>query len=370
MIEQIKLFFILLGNPFICLYHLVIANPFLNIAAEDASGLEKAANCALVPIHYILDGKKAVPHIEISAHGEQIVYHFEPQYDYSHHFFIRSTAAVAALPFSLAAGLPLKALAYLFPKARHHHERIAASLVSAPYISNLETYRLMGIEIGDFTTAEMIDKPKHKRRPEAENHLKEERKTFKAIVETLNKHEIPFWLDCGTCLGAYRYGACIPWDIDYDFGSLKPDFNNILAVLRCELDPDECTVFDFSGREKPGTYIRLLVKSTGTMIDIYSFDIDPEKKQFSEILSTEFNIFLSEKFKQCEKRFTKPMPFDYIFPLKKALFEGIEVPVPNKIVPYLQTFYGENLEPVKIYNEKTGEYEKDLSHPYWKLAGV
>ncbi|HSX12704.1 MAG TPA: LicD family protein [Rhabdochlamydiaceae bacterium] len=366
LLEKVKFFFILLGNPFICLYHFVITNPFLNIAADDASGLEKIANFALAPIHYILDGKKAVP-IEES---DKLVYRLEPEFNYSSHFFFRSTAAVTALPFSLAAGLPLKVLSYLFPETRTHHERIVHALTSYPFISNLDLYRQMGIELGDFEKAEMIDKPKHKRRPEAENHLKEERKTFAAIVSILNKYKIPFWLDCGTCLGAYRYGACIPWDIDYDIGTLEPDFQNIFNVLNRELDPSVCTVFDFSGREKPNTYIRVLVKPTGTMLDIYSFDIDPGKKLFSEILSAEFNIFLSEKFKLCEKRFTKPMPFDYIFPLKKAVFEGIEVPVPNKIVPYLQTFYGENLEPVKIYNEITSEYEKDLSHPYWKLAGV
>jgi phosphorylcholine metabolism protein LicD len=106
------------------------------------------------------------------------------------------------------------------------------------------------------------------------------------------------------------------------------------------------------------------------MIDLYFFAIDQEKATLATIFSAEFNIFLSKKLKACEKRFTKPMPFDYIFPLKKALFEGMEVAVPNKIVPYLQTFYGDNLEPNRVYNETTGNYEKDLSHPYWKLPGV
>lgn len=364
LIERIKLFFVLLGNPFICLYHLVIANPFLNIAADDAHGLEKIANFALAPVHYILDGKKAVPD------EGKLIYRFESQYDYSSHFFFRSSAAVAALPFSLAAGIPLKALAYLSTDTRQKHQSILSALSSRPFVSNLDTYRACGIEIGDFEKAEMIDKPKHKRRPESENHLVEERKTLKAIVSILNKYQIPFWLDCGTCLGAYRYGACIPWDIDYDLSALNLDFTNIFNVLSKELNSDECTVLDFSARDKPNTYIRVLVKATGTLIDIYTFDIKQEKKYVNLIFSYEFHTMLSEKFKTCEKRFTKPIPFDYIFPLKKALFEGIEVPVPNKIVPYLQTFYGENLEPVKIYNEKTGDYEKDLSHPYWKLPGV
>lgn len=360
----------LLGNPFVCLYHVVITNPFINIAADDAQGIEKIANFALAPVHYILDGKKAVPHIEASEDGRHIVYHFEREFDYESHFFFKASAAVTALPFSLAAGLPLKALSYLFPDTRQKHQLILTSLSSIPFVSNLESYRSMGIEIGDFENAEMIDKPKHKRRPESENHLKEERKTLAAIAAIFNKYKIPFWLDCGTCLGAYRYGACIPWDIDYDIAILHPDFTNVLTALQRELDPEASVALDFSSRDKPNTYIRVLVKETGTMIDVYSFEIDPEKRCMSEIFSFEFHTMLTEKFKNCEKRFTKPIPFDYIFPLKKALFEGMELPVPNKIVPYLQTFYGENLEPVKIYNEQTRDYEKDLSHPYWKLSGI
>lgn len=65
-----------------------------------------------------------------------------------------------------------------------------------------------------------------------------------------------------------------------------------------------------------------------------------------------------------------PSAYETVFPLKKALFDGIEVYVPNQTKKYLQERYGENISPVKIYNEITGEYEKDLSHPYWQLPYV
>ena len=58
--------------------------------------------------------------------------------------------------------------------------------------------------------------------------------------------------------------------------------------------------------------------------------------------------------------------YDRIFPLKKALFDGFEVPFPNHTAEVLNQKYENNLNPVKIYSEETEQYEKDLSHPYRK----
>lgn len=365
LIDKVQIFFIRIGNPGICLYHLLVTNPFLNVAAQDAKGLEKIANHVLAPVHYLIEGKQAIP----SMDGDKIVYRFERLFDYKEHFFLKSAVSISALPLSLSLGLPLKAVAYLFPDAQERYSRIRISLAEIKTVSNLETYRNMGINIGDSDKAEWIEQPKHKRRPQDEHCMEKEKEIFKQIVSILNKHQIPFWMDCGTCLGTYRYGGVIPWDLDIDISVLKPDFANVMNALK-EMDPTQCSVFDFSGRDHPESYIRVLVKETGTLLDIYCFEIDSRNKIVHTICSNEFNMFLTKTWKVREHRFTKPMPFDRVFPLKKALFEGIEVRVPNKITEYLQTFYGENLEPVKVYSEKTGEFEKDLSHPYWKLPGV
>lgn len=37
------------------------------------------------------------------------------------------------------------------------------------------------------------------------------------VVSLLRKHEVHFWLDAGSLLGAYRGGGFIPWDDDIDF---------------------------------------------------------------------------------------------------------------------------------------------------------
>ena len=106
------------------------------------------------------------------------------------------------------------------------------------------------------------------------------------------------------------------------------------------------------------------------MLDIFCFKIDLEKRELSSIFSLEESIFFPEWVKIRERRFSAPVPFDAVFPLKKASFDSIEVFVPNRTKEYLQRLYGENLDPAKIYNPSTGRFEKDPSHPYWEKPYV
>ena len=45
---------------------------------------------------------------------------------------------------------------------------------------------------------------------------------FKDVVTLLEQHNIIYWVDFGTCLGAYRYGGVIPWDWDTDISISFP----------------------------------------------------------------------------------------------------------------------------------------------------
>jgi hypothetical protein len=129
-------------------------------------------------------------------------------------------------------------------------------------------------------------------------------------------------------------------------------------------------VQDWSGREHPKSYLKVYIRENSSLIDIYHFVIDPKKKMLTFLLSNEGSIFLSESWKRHERRFTVQTPFSYVFPLKRGLFDGMEVPLPAETEEYLKMRYGKDLRPVRLYSAVTDRYEKDLSHPYWKIADV
>lgn len=348
-----------LGLPVVQNYHVICDNIFLNVTREDASGIEKMAGYALMPVHYLLAGKKAVP--------EQRSYRIVPEFDYGSHFLVKTATSFVALPLSLSVGTLLKTAAYLSKETRLSHKAVYDALYLPKFASNNSYYKSIGIDTRDLTRAEMIRPAMHKRRPGEENVMKEQKEALSLIAEIFKKHQILFWVDCGTLLGTYRYGGVIPWDWDLDLAILQPDFDTARRLLSTYLDKDKYCVQDWSGRDKPGSYLKVYVKGTDTLIDIYNFSIDAEKKEISSIFSNEESPFLPTSMKIRERRYTLPTPFSLVFPLKRAMFDGIEVPVPNQTKRYLQYRYGENIEPVKIFNEITGNYEKDLSHPYWLL---
>ncbi|MBR1645415.1 MAG: LicD family protein [Selenomonadaceae bacterium] len=49
------------------------------------------------------------------------------------------------------------------------------------------------------------------------------------------KHNITYWADYGTLLGAARHKGFIPWDDDIDLCMMRPDFNRFMSVLKDEL---------------------------------------------------------------------------------------------------------------------------------------
>lgn len=357
----------IVGMPVVHLYQAISTDPFLTVHAEDATGLEKVADVVLVPVQYLLAGKVAKPVlIERENSPSELHYELLQRFEYNDSLFWPKTiASVAVLPLSFNLGVALKACSYLFPGAREHYRAITASQYSVRVESNIDYYRMLGLDIRNFTVAPFIQEPSHTRRPGDENYLAADKEGLQEIIRIFEENDIPCWVECGTCLGAYRYGGVIPWDNDVDLSILENDHHNALRALNA-LDRKKFLVHDWSARSRPDTYLRVYVKESGTTIDIYHYKIDPPTKTLSTILSLEDHIFMRESWKIRERRFTNPVPYDWIFPLRRANFDGIVVPVPNRTKEFLQSKYGENIEPAKVYNPDTGQWEKDVSHPYWQ----
>jgi hypothetical protein len=359
MLDQIWNGIIYLGMPVVAAYHLICGSLFLNTAAEDAEGLEKWGNRLLTPVHYLLAGKKAV--------WENDHYILVQRFDYHENFELRTAASALACPVSLVVGSVVKGLSYFSAETRQRHAALKAAQQFV--VSNLKEYQRIGLQVNDFTKGKALDPPRFQRRPGDENALAIEKKALREITTLLHGHQIPFWLENGTCIGAFRYGGAIPWDNDIDLAILELDFDNVLHLLG-KLDPEKYAVQDWSSRSCPKAYIRLYIKENHSNIDFSVVRINPEKQTLAGIFSFEESPFMPQWWLEREKRYINAYAYDVIFPLKKAQFDGLEVPVPNQTAAYLQARYGENLDPVMVYNEATNKYEKDLSHPYWKMADM
>lgn len=345
--------------PMVCLYHVICGNLFLNVAVHHATGLEKVGDTLLTPFQYLFAGKEAF----LRSDGS---WEFAQKFTYDDKALLpKSIACIIALPGSLLAGSAIKGLSLLQSSAQEHHAALASHKKSTKLRPNHALYQQMGIHIGDVKSAPFITPQGYERRPGDENHLRVAKKGLQDITQILTESDIPWWVDCGTLLGAYRYGGVIPWDNDIDIALLLPDFENARRAFN-RLDPSKYRVQDWSGRDFPNTFFKIYIRETGDMIDIYFYDIDPQKKQCTYIFALDKSLFFFDWWKEGERRFTKPVSFDKIFPLKRGTFDGIEVFIPGEPTAFLQRYYGENLAPARIYDTKTNRFEKDLSHPYWQ----
>ena len=66
---------------------------------------------------------------------------------------------------------------------------------------------------------------------------------LKFIDNVCIKHDIPYWLEFGSLLGAFRHGGFIPWDDDVDIGIMKNDLNRFLDVLKKEIKENDLDEF-------------------------------------------------------------------------------------------------------------------------------
>ena len=67
---------------------------------------------------------------------------------------------------------------------------------------------------------------------------------LKEIDRVCNKHDIQYYAEYGTYLGAVRHGGIIPWDDDFDIGMKRADYEKFLKVWKQEM-PEGFDVLSF-----------------------------------------------------------------------------------------------------------------------------
>lgn len=173
---------------------------------------------------------------------------------------------------------------------------------------------------------------------------------LKTIDSICKKHNITYWLDGGSVLGAVRHKGFIPWDDDIDIGMTKEGFEKF-----CDVAP----------RELPQTmYLQNPIKdgSQGNVVkirdlnSIYIDSFDDFKSNYHQGIFVDIFVFipypsLSKKFvKKVTKRITKS---------HSLLTEKHYYSVKNMIaLPYFAFMYLYNLLQWKVASlfAKKGEY--------------
>lgn len=349
-----------------------------NVAGDETNCLQRMAEFFLTPLSYLVGGES------ILIENRKIV-EVRPNHHYNDScVIIKTILAVIALPISLIIGSVLKGLSYLMcTSTRENYE-----LISLYYHTNqkvddntnlyIEAGLLKAGETGtglfseDFAVTQGLPQGPLVKREQQQAQVEAMQEVFKILRE----NDIPCWIDCGTCLGFYRHGAIIPWDMDVDLAILQVDFANTLRVLRNL--PERYRIQDWSGTDRPGTLLRVHIRGTGALIDIYCFGIISNSKEVQYISSHE-NSCIPQSCKETAESHLTPISFETIFPLKKAHFALVagdgqteseftsQVWVPNDSKSYLEIKYG-NIDPAKIWNPDLQQYERVPGHPYWDDA--
>lgn len=133
--------------------------------------------------------------------------------------------------------------------------------------------------------------------------IKELHKRLIVILDEIDricrKHNINYFLDSGTALGAIRHGGFIPWDDDADVGMVRQEYEKFLEVAPRELGKDFFlqTRKTDQGYEKYSAKVRLnntyfpeprnesMSIHQGIFVDIFPFDFinDDRNKAIKDI---------------------------------------------------------------------------------------
>lgn len=111
-------------------------------------------------------------------------------------------------------------------------------------------------------------------------------KLLKTFDKICREHNIPYWLDGGTLLGAIRHNGFIPWDDDIDIAMLANDYERFIKIAPDKLPVDiflqtrdtdkQYPLYFAKLRDKYSTYeesnIKHLNCHKGIFIDIFPMD--------------------------------------------------------------------------------------------------
>lgn len=237
---------------------------------------------------------------------------------------------------------------------------------------------------------------------------------FDAICK---KHELQYWLDSGTLLGAVRHQGFIPWDDDIDISMPLEDYHRFLEIAEGELPDDIFLQTSQTDKDFKFDYIKLR-SSKASIVEFHEKDkqVDYHQGVFVDIfpmLTIENNAANKQQYDatfeairsvsavslhtpngkdEPQKRaaliaslkqkhrgwddhnakviYGGEMPdvaawfdLDKVFPLSSMEFEGVSFPVPNDPSHYLDAIYSFDYRQLPPEDKRTTHaYRIDITH--------
>lgn len=190
---------------------------------------------------------------------------------------------------------------------------------------------------------------------------------LRLVHEILQKHNLPYWLDYGTLLGAVRHKGFIPWDDDLDICMTREHYD-----IASEILPEELKKYNISMTKKNPERIGISIWEAGLILDIFPVDnvdavsikdfedlrnrtieyrkyyVKNKSKSASELTKVKDRIIGAESrdnpvwYHNAEFCADRTVYSDEtIFPLRKIEFEAYEFFAPNDCHTYLKETYGD-----------------------------
>ena len=227
---------------------------------------------------------------------------------------------------------------------------------------------------------------------------------FDAICK---KHNLQYWLDSGTLLGAVRHQGFIPWDDDIDLSMPVEDYRRFKEIANAELSEniffqtrqiDKEFKFDYIKlRSNKASIVEFHEKGRevgyhqGVFVDIFPMCTLPNSEFYQNYYSEVFKLIRDTSAVSLHTPNGKNMPevreklveslalmhegwgkedskviyagempdvaawFDIkeVFPLKNITFEGLEFPVPHNPEHYLGSIYSFNFMELPPEDKRT-----------------
>lgn len=219
---------------------------------------------------------------------------------------------------------------------------------------------------------------------------------FSLVKNVCEKHDIKYWIDYGTLLGAVRHRGFVPWDDDMDIAMIREDYDRFVEVFPEEISkieglndkiifskltkphenfPEGSNELDVVNNGLFNLFVQIAFKKPFVHFDIMpkEFILDKGLTEDRNDKQTKLQVELREKIASGEWTFDEALAIqrekmmftdkktdnisdaidglhnnihnrlyktEYVFPLDTVIFEDMELPCPRDYNEYLTLIYG------------------------------